>query len=177
LIEDLLNLSRVTRREMDRQPVDLGALAREIAAELQAREPQRQVEFVIAPQMVVQGDAHLLRIALENLVGNAWKFTGKREQARIEVSCLPHPTPPLQAEEGREGVTYFVRDNGVGFDMTYAAKLFAPFQRLHGTEEFPGTGIGLATVQRIITRHGGRIWAEAAVDQGATFYFSLGGAQ
>jgi light-regulated signal transduction histidine kinase (bacteriophytochrome) len=168
LIEDLLKLSRVTRREMSRQPVDLGALAHEIAADLQAREPQRQAEFVIGPQMVVQGDAHLLHIALENLLGNAWKFTARRERAIIEFRVLDSSTPHPVC---------FIRDNGAGFDTTYADKLFAPFQRLHGTHEFPGTGIGLATVQRIIARHGGRIWAESAVDQGATFYFTLGGAQ
>ncbi len=171
LIDDLLTLSRITRREMTRQPVDLSALAREIAAELQAREPQRQAEFNIADGLTTEGDPHLLRIALENLLGNAWKFTGKREQTFIEFGKI---------ERGRAGDslsphTFFVRDNGAGFDMAYAGKLFAPFQRLHGLEEFPGTGIGLATVQRIVARHGGRVWAEAAVEQGATFYFTLGG--
>jgi PAS domain S-box-containing protein len=175
LIGDLLNLSRVTRHEMTRQPVDLNAMAREIAAELQAQDPQRQVELVIAEKMAAEGDPHLLRIALQNLLDNAWKFTGKREQARIEVGCLPHLIPPPLAREGRERAVYFVRDNGVGFDMAYADKLFAPFQRLHGMHEFPGTGIGLATVQRIVARYGGRVWTEAAVDQGATFYFTLGG--
>jgi len=191
LINDLLDLSRVTRAALTRQPVDLSALAREIAAELQAQDPQRQVEIVIAEGLAAEGDAHLLRIALENMLGNAWKFTGKREQARIEAGCLPHPVPPPHpsaspldslggrlragAGEGREGGIFFVRDNGAGFDMAYAGKLFAPFQRLHGVHEFPGTGIGLATVQRIVARHGGRVWAEAEVDQGATFYFTLGG--
>jgi len=163
LINDLLNLSRVTRGEFITRQVDLSTLAREIAAELQARDPQRKAEFAIDPQMVVQGDAHLLRIALNNLLGNAWKFTGPRLQAHIEVGL---------AEQAGERI-YFVRDNGVGFDMTYADKLFTPFQRLHGMREFPGTGIGLATVQRIITRHGGRVWPEAAVDQGATFFFTI----
>jgi len=163
LINDLLNLSRVTRGEFITRQVDLSTLAREIAAELQARDPQRKAEFAIDPQMVVQGDAHLLRIALENLLGNAWKFTGPRPQAHIEVGL---------AEQAGERI-YFVRDDGVGFDMTYADKLFTPFQRLHGMREFPGTGIGLATVQRIITRHGGRVWPEAAVDQGATFFFTI----
>jgi len=165
LIEDLLNLSRITRRDMGRQEVDLSVLAREIAAELRASDPQRQVEFVIADEMIVQGDASLLRIVLENLMNNAWKFTGHRPQARIEVGIT---------QSQADGKVFLVRDNGVAFDMAYAHKLFAPFQRLHGMKEFPGTGIGLVTVQRIITRHGGRIWTEATVEQGATFYFTLG---
>jgi signal transduction histidine kinase len=165
LINDLLHLSRVTRREFVTEQVDLSGFAREIAAELQAEDPQRKAEFVIEPQMFVQGDAHLLRIVLENLLSNAWKFTSPRPRAQIEVGM---------AEQTGEHI-YFVRDNGVGFNMTYADKLFAPFQRLHGMREFPGTGIGLATVKRIITRYGGRVWPEAAVDQGATFYFTLGG--
>ena len=165
LIEDLLNLSRITRREMSHQKVDLAELARMIAANLQADEPQRQVEFIIADEMVVQGDLHLLQIALENLIHNAWKFTGRCALARIEVGMTP-------SQAG--GAAYFIRDNGVGFDMIYADKLFVPFQRLHAVHEFPGTGIGLVTVQRIITRHGGRVWTEAAIDQGATFYFTLG---
>jgi PAS domain S-box-containing protein len=163
LINDLLNLSRVTRCEFVTGWVDLSGLAREVAAELQARDPQRKTEFAIDPQMVVQGDAHLLRIALENLMNNAWKFTGLRPQVRIEVGMV---------EQAGERI-YFVRDNGVGFNMAYADKLFVPFQRLHGMREFPGTGIGLATVQRIITRHGGRVWPKAAVDQGATFFFTI----
>ena len=182
LIDDLLNLSRVTRSQLARQRVDLSALAREIAAELQTHDPPRQVELVIAGEAVVQGDAHLLRIALENLMDNAWKFTGPRPQALIEFGVKPaHELPQSaignqQSAIGSQQSVYFVRDNGVGFDMAYADQLFAPFQRLHGMREFPGTGIGLATVQRIIHRHGGRVWPEAAVDQGATFYFTLGGA-
>jgi PAS domain S-box-containing protein len=179
LIDDLLTLSRVTRHELSRQQVDLSVLAREITAELQVRDPQRQVEFVIAERLATKADPHLLRIALQNLLDNAWKFTGKREQARIEIGSLPHPIPPphpsASLREGKEGSVYFVRDNGVGFDMAYAGKLFAPFQRLHAMHEFPGTGIGLATVQRIVARHGGRVWTEAKVNQGATFYFTLGG--
>ena len=167
LINDLLNLSRVTRREMTRSSVDLSALTKKIVMELQAQEPQRQVEFVIAEGMMVQGDAHLLRLALENLLSNAWKFTGPHSQARIEVGVMKRT----------EEAIHFVRDNGVGFDMAYSDKLFIPFQRLHSMHEFPGTGIGLATVHRIITRHGGRIWPEAAVNQGASFYFTLGGFQ
>jgi light-regulated signal transduction histidine kinase (bacteriophytochrome) len=164
LINDLLNLSRITRREMSRQQVDLSSLAQEIAAELHTSNPQRQVEVVIADEMTVQGDAPLLRIVLENLMNNAWKFTGQQPQAHIEVGMT---------QQSGECV-YFVRDNGAGFDMAYVNKLFAPFQRLHSMQEFPGTGIGLVTVQRIITRHGGRIWTEAAVNQGAAFYFTLG---
>jgi len=181
LISDLLNLSRVTRAEFTRQPVDLAALAREIAAEIQQREPLRQAQFGIADQLSVQGDAALLRIALRNLLENAWKFTGTRTETRIEVGVIDDCRTAIadvgeaskSAIGNRQSPIYYVRDNGVGFDMAYAAKLFVPFQRLHAMHEFPGTGIGLVTVQRIITRHGGRIWTEAAVDQGATFYFTL----
>jgi len=163
LIDDLLNLSRVTRAQMRVGSVDLSALAEGIATELQKSDPSRRVEFAIAPALLAQADPGLLGVVLENLLGNAWKFTGKRLGARIEVGVTPHNGRP----------TYFVRDNGAGFDMTYADKLFGAFQRLHRSGEFEGTGIGLATVQRIIHRHGGRIWAEAAPDQGATFYFTL----
>jgi PAS domain S-box-containing protein len=163
LIDDLLNLSRVTRAQMQLGPVDLSALARRIAADLRRLEPARDVEFVVAPDLVVRGDPGLLQVALENLLGNAWKFTAPRPRARIEVG--------VTQRDGR--AVYFVRDDGVGFDMRYADKLFGAFQRLHGTAEFAGTGIGLATVQRIIHRHGGRVWAEGAVGRGATFYFTL----
>lgn len=173
LIDDLLQLSRVTRAEMHHGPVDLTALAQTVAARLRATQPERQVEVVIQPGLTAHGDAALLEIVLTNLLGNAWKFGGTRCPARIEFGCLPHPTPPPKAGEGREGVIYFVRDNGVGFDMAYAQKLFGAFQRMHRASEFPGTGIGLATVQRIVHRHGGRVWAEAHVNQGATFYFTL----
>ncbi len=165
LINDLLNLSRVTRSELVRQQVDLSSIAQEIAAGLQAQSPEREVKFDIAAGLLVEGDARLLRIVLENLLNNAYKFTSRRPQATITVG----------RESGGERA-YYVRDNGAGFDMAYAGKLFAPFQRLHGMNEFPGTGIGLVTVQRIITRHGGRIWPEAAENSGATFYFTLGGA-
>ncbi|MDH7487704.1 MAG: PAS domain-containing protein [Anaerolineae bacterium] len=199
LINDLLDLSRITRQEMRYQRVDLSTLAREVAAELQAQNPQRPVEWVIADGLAAQGDPLLLRLALQNLLGNAWKFTGGRECAIIEFGLLPSsPLPlgegsgvraPLPLGEGSgvrapsppgrgvgdEGPVYFVRDNGVGFDMAYADRLFAPFQRLHSQHEFPGTGIGLAIVQRIVTRHGGRVWVEAEVNRGATFYFTLGG--
>src|SRR5262249_45067516 len=161
--DDLLNLSRVTRTEMRRESVDLSALAQTIASDLQQGQPDRQVELVIQDRVVGTGDARLLRVVLENLLGNAWKFTGKQDQAHIEFGVK---------HEAGESV-YFLRDDGVGFDMAYADKLFGTFQRLHSLREFEGTGVGLATVQRIIQRHGGRIWAEAAVGQGASVYFTL----
>ena len=163
LIDDMLNLSRVTRSEMHRERVDMGAVAQSIAAELRRAQPERKAEFVVSPGLYADGDAHLLRIALENLLRNAWKFSGKKPEARIEFGVKEY--------EGRPA--FFVRDNGAGFDMTYAGKLFGVFQRLHGMKEFPGTGIGLSIVMRIIHRHGGRIWAEGEVEKGATFYFTL----
>jgi PAS domain S-box-containing protein len=164
LIDDLLKLSRVTRSEMRRTEVDLSALVHNIAAELQQTQPERQVEWSIVPGLVANGDARLLRIALENLLNNAWKFT----------SSTIHPQIKFDATLNKDGkAVYFVRDNGAGFDMTYANKLFGAFQRLHSTTQFSGTGVGLATVQRIIHRHGGQVWAEGEVDQGATFYFTL----
>ena len=163
LIDDLLRLSRTARAEFHLRPVDLAAIARSVAAELQATDPARQVTWRIASRLPAQGDAALLRAALENLLGNAWKFTGRRPEACITVDLVLREGEPV----------FFVRDNGAGFDMQYAAKLFGPFQRLHAQEEFPGTGIGLATVQRIVHRHGGRVWAEGAVDAGATVYFTL----
>jgi signal transduction histidine kinase len=165
LIEDLLNLSRVSRSEVQQVHVDLSALARTVAAELQRAQPDRAVAFAIESGVTAQGDPGLLRVALENLLGNSWKFTRKHAGARIEFGTVR-----------RDGETmYFVRDDGAGFDMAYAGKLFHPFQRLHSAEEFEGTGIGLATVQRIVRRHGGRVWGEGAVEQGATFYFMLEG--
>ena len=164
LIDDLLNLSRLTRGEIRREPVDLSALARTIVADLQKTEPDRRVTCVIAEGLVVKGDPHLLRLALVNLLGNAWKFTGRQACARIEFGLTQRNGTP----------TYFVRDDGVGFDMAYVGKLFGAFQRLHDSSQFQGTGIGLVTVQRIIHRQGGQIWAEAVVEQGATFYFTLG---
>src|SRR5581483_1888540 len=163
LIYDLLYLSRVSRSELRSQPVNLSTLARAVTDALQSSEPRRAAEFVIAPDLVVHGDERLLRIALENLLGNAWKFTGRIPRSRIEFGVIS------QAEH----CAYFVRDNGIGFDMAYVGKLFGTFQRLHSEADFPGTGIGLVTVQRIIHRHGGRIWAEGATNQGATFYFTL----
>jgi hypothetical protein len=163
LIDDMLNLSRVARKEICVETVDLSAMAQTIAAELRRSQPERQVELVIADGMVADGDSGLLKSALENLIGNAWKFTGKRSEAKIEFGITR-----------RDGNTaYFVRDNGAGFDTAYADKLFGAFQRLHGHNEFSGTGVGLATVQRIIHRHGGQVWAEGEVDKGATFYFTL----
>ena len=163
LIDDLLTLARVTRAELNVGDVDLSALAGEVARELRERDPARDVEVSIAPDLATRGDARLMRVALENLLANAWKFTGERASAHIEF--------------GRGGVNgeavYFVRDNGAGFDMAYAGKLFGAFQRLHDANKFPGTGIGLATVQRIIRKHGGRIWAEAETGKGATFFFTL----
>jgi light-regulated signal transduction histidine kinase (bacteriophytochrome) len=163
LINDLLKLSRVTRADFSRQPLDLSSLAQRIAAELQSASPLRRVELDITANMLVQGDENLLKILLENLLDNAYKFTIQREQAAIQVGVLE--------QEGRP--VYFVRDNGAGFDMDSADRLFSPFQRLHSETEFPGTGIGLATVKRIIHLHGGRVWAESAVDKGAAFYFTL----
>lgn len=163
LIDDLLALSRIGRTELHKRHVDLSDLAKGVAAELNRRDPQRQVEFVVAEGMVVEADAKLIRVAFDNLFGNAWKFTAKSPHPRVEVGELP----------GEECPVYFVRDNGVGFDMAYADKLFNPFQRLHSESDFPGTGIGLATVFRIIELHAGRVWAESAAGQGATFFFSL----
>jgi light-regulated signal transduction histidine kinase (bacteriophytochrome) len=163
LIDDLLALAYVTRIEMSCERVDLSVLVCSIAEELQKMEPGRQVEWGIADSLTVHADARLLRIALENLLGNAWKYTGKQAQARIEFGITQQESRPV----------YFLRDNGAGFDMAHANKLFGVFQRLHGATEFPGTGIGLATVQRILLRHGGQVWAEGAVGQGATFYFTL----
>ena len=164
LINDLLDLSRITRAELILQAVNISKLADDISAGLQSQAPQRQVKFEISANMLVSGDPVLLNIALENLLNNAFKFTNQRDKAVIQVGITVQAGKPA----------YFVRDNGAGFDMAYAQKLFTPFHRLHGMHEFPGTGIGLATVQRIISRHGGRIWAESAVGQGATFYFTLG---
>jgi light-regulated signal transduction histidine kinase (bacteriophytochrome) len=164
LIDDLIKLARVARAEMKREAVDFSALAGSLLTDLQASEPERKVDWHIEPGLIAAGDARLLRVALDNLLGNAWKFTGMQTDARIEFGVLQKKTG---------GTAYFVRDNGVGFDMTYADKLFGAFQRLHTVNEFPGTGIGLATVQRIIHRHGGRVWAEGTAGKGATFYFSL----
>ena len=163
LIDDLLKLARVTRAEMRTEAVDLSAIAQDIVAELRRTAPQRPVEFAIAPGLHARGDARLLRVVLENLLRNSWKYTGNQPRPRIEFAT---------ADENGQRV-FMLRDNGAGFDMKYADKLFGVFQRLHTAAEFEGTGVGLATVRRIVTRHGGRIWAEGAVDKGATFYFTL----
>ena len=148
---------------MEDTSVDLSAIAQTVAGRLQAAQPERQVELVIQPGLTALGDPRLLEIVLTNLLSNAWKFTGARSPARIEFGKT----------EIEDRQTFFVRDNGVGFDMAFAQKLFGAFQRMHKLSEYPGTGIGLATVQRIIHRHGGKVWAEAQVDRGATFYFTL----
>jgi PAS domain S-box-containing protein len=163
LIDDLLSLSRVTRDEMKREDVDLSSLAEQLLADLKQHQPQRKVEISIASDMHVHGDPSLLRIAMENLLRNAWKFTARRAVAHIELGTLH--------EDGKR--VYFVKDNGAGFEMKYAGKLFGAFQRMHRVTDFEGTGIGLAIVSRIIRRHGGRIWADAAPEQGATFFFTL----
>ena len=163
LIDDLLQLSRVTRGELRRQRVDLSALVRRILAEHAQREPQRMVDVKVEDVLSADGDERLLTLALDNLLSNAWKFTSKKSCAVIEVGCM----------RNGDARVFFVKDDGAGFDMQYASKLFNPFQRLHGTAEFPGIGIGLATVQRVVRRHGGKIRAEAGVDKGATFSFTL----
>lgn len=164
LIDDLLKLAQVTGGEFHRKEIDMSWLVRTVTQELQQGELQRQVEFTIEEGLATNGDPRLLRLALENLLGNALKYTRPRNQAIIEFGAVDHNGEPA----------FFVRDNGVGFDMSYADKLFGAFQRLHRGDEFEGTGIGLATVKRIIRRHGGEVWAESAVDQGATFFFTLG---
>jgi signal transduction histidine kinase len=162
LIEDLLKLSRVSRSEIQHADINLSTIAQEIAADLKRADPARTTEFSIAPGIVANGDERLLRLVIDNLLRNAWKFTLKRPETRIEFG-----------RTDGEGSPFFVRDNGVGFDMAYAGKLFGVFQRLHSASEFAGSGVGLAIVQRVINRHGGRVWAEAKVNSGATFYFTL----
>jgi len=164
LIEALLQLSRITRSELTRQNVDLSGIARDVASELLRRDTQRHPNLHIQDGLMAQGDPALLRIVLENLLQNAWKFTRKKAEAEIEFNTT----------RVDEEAVFCLRDNGAGFDMAYADKLFSPFRRLHKATDFEGTGIGLATVARVIHRHGGRIWAEGKVDQGAAFYFTLG---
>jgi PAS domain S-box-containing protein len=163
LMDDLLKLSRVTRSDLNFERINLSDMAHKIVDELRNDDPKRKVKVTIAPNMHANGDKNLLGLVLQNLLGNAWKYSSKTSEPRIEMGTLEH--------NGKRA--YFVRDNGVGFDMTYADKLFKPFQRLHKATEFTGTGIGLATVQRIIRRHGGEVWAESKVGEGATFYFTL----
>lgn len=164
LINDLLKLARISRSDLQRESIELSAIAGEVVASLRQDDPQRSLAFSAQPGLHAHGDPRLLRIVMENLLGNAWKFTGKRADAGIEVGSV---------REGAETI-YYVRDNGAGFDMDYKDKLFGAFQRLHDASEFPGSGIGLATVERIIHRHGGRIWAESVAGKGSTFYFTLG---
>jgi light-regulated signal transduction histidine kinase (bacteriophytochrome) len=167
LIDDMLQLSRISRSEMDCEAVDISVQVHLIIEELRRIEPERVVEVVIQDNLIASGDPKLIHVALENLIGNAWKFTSKRNDARIEfgISLTDDTT------------AYFVRDNGAGFDMAYVDKLFVPFQRLHAYTDFSGTGIGLSIVQRIIHRHGGEIWATGILDQGATIYFTLENSQ
>lgn len=163
LIDDILALSRLTRSEMHRQEVDLSSMAAGIAEELAAERPDHPVDISIEPEMTARGDPVLLGVVLENLLGNAFKFTKGCERARIEFGSF----------EDRGRAVYFVRDNGAGFDMAYARRLFGAFQRLHSQSEFPGSGIGLATVQRAVLRHGGEVWAEGEPEKGATFFFTI----
>lgn len=163
LIEDILCFSKMANAELRMEPVDLGTMAQRIITDFQTQEPERKVELVIGNQLSTEADGVLLQTVLENLLGNAWKYTGKNEQSRIEFGCR---------EEAGQRI-YFVKDDGVGFDMGRLDRLFKPFQRLHLKDDFPGTGIGLASVQRIISRHGGRVWAEGCPGEGATFYFTL----
>ncbi len=164
LVDDLLTLSKVARTEMKRERVDLSDLSAHIVNELRRQAPERVVHVTVTPGLAARGDARLLSQAMQNLIENAWKFTSRRDVGAIDVG---------QTRDAAGTHTFFVRDNGAGFDPDYADKLFGPFQRLHSVSEFPGTGIGLATVQRIIHRHGGRVWAEGRVEQGACFYFTL----
>jgi light-regulated signal transduction histidine kinase (bacteriophytochrome) len=164
LIDSLLRLARISRVAMNRELVDLSALARDIASGLEEADPDRSVEVTIEPGLEAWGDRRLLAVALDNLIGNSWKYTERQPESRIELASVQ-----VNGERA-----FMVRDNGAGFDMQYADKLFGEFQRLHSEEEFEGTGVGLATVRRIVSRHGGTIWAESAVGHGATFYFKLG---
>jgi len=164
LIDDLLKLSRPTQQEMVRKRVDLSVLANDVYNELCRIEPGHVIEIIIGDKLITNADTRLLRVVLANLFSNAMKFSHKVPHAKIEFNSI---------KNGSEQV-FFVRDNGAGFDMQFAGKLFGAFERLHNSSEFEGSGIGLATVQRIINRHGGRLWAEAAINQGATFYFTLG---
>jgi light-regulated signal transduction histidine kinase (bacteriophytochrome) len=163
LTEDLLRLSRITRSQLKRERVDLALLAREVVHELRQTDTRRDVVFAISDSLETHADPGLMRVALNNLLGNAWKYTGRRQQALISIG-----------QEQRNGqMVFYVRDNGAGFDMSYASKLFAPFQRLHSAREFPGSGVGLACVARVIHKHGGRIWADAKTGEGAAFFFTI----
>ncbi len=163
LIDDLLKLSRITREKLNRESIDLSVLAQKIARELKKSKPERRVKFIIADSLNAYCDPRLMRVVLDNLLGNAWKFTSGKSEAKIEFGKMVHNV----------GVAFYVRDNGAGFNQANVHKLFTPFRRLHRRAEFEGSGIGLATVQRIIHRHGGKVWAEGKVGKGATFYFTL----
>jgi len=183
LIDDLLRFSRLSRQQLNKQSVTMDEMVRQVLEELQAVQEGKEVEITIGKLPECQADPALLKQVWVNLLSNALKFTRKCGAAKIEVGYLPHPklpaaltgTDPAAKFEGNGGGAYFVKDNGVGFDMQYVNKLFGVFQRLHRAEDYEGTGVGLAIVQRVIHRHGGRVWAEAEVDKGATFYFTLGG--
>jgi light-regulated signal transduction histidine kinase (bacteriophytochrome) len=164
LIEDIMVLSRISRKDMQREPVDLSVAALDVAHGLSESQPQRNVEVDVEPGLVADGDPKLLRILMENLLANAWKFTALQAHPRIEVGALP-------SKNGER--VFYVQDNGAGFDMEHAGRLFTPFQRLHSEAQFPGNGVGLATVQRVVRRHGGRVWAQGKVSQGATFFFTV----
>jgi light-regulated signal transduction histidine kinase (bacteriophytochrome) len=162
-IDDLLRLTGISREPLHRQQIDLSLIAKTVIHELRHTEPQRKVAIEIARTLPAFADNRLMTIALSNIIGNAWKYSSKNQDARIEVGIL----------SAKNGNTFFVRDNGAGFDMRFVEKIFQPFQRLHSESQFPGTGIGLAIVQKIIHRHGGKIWAESEIGKGATFYFTL----
>jgi light-regulated signal transduction histidine kinase (bacteriophytochrome) len=164
LIDDLLELSKLSAAQLTRAPINLADIARDVIDELRRRDPARLVAFETDREIVADADDRLMRVVFENLLGNAWKFTARAAAPRISLHAETHASGPVFA----------VRDNGAGFDMAFASKLFAPFQRLHDEADYPGTGIGLATVQRILDRHGGRVWAEGAVGQGAAIFFTLG---
>jgi len=163
LIDDLLELSKLSAAQLHRTPINLADIARDVIDELRRRDPARLVAFETEREIVADADARLMRVVFENLLGNAWKFTARAAAPRISFHVETHAS----------GTVFAVRDNGAGFDMAFASKLFAPFQRLHDEADYPGTGIGLATVQRILDRHGGRVWAEGAVGQGAAIFFTL----
>ena len=173
LTNAFLKLSQVTQSELSRESINLSDMATIIAADLRQARPERRVKFVIEHDLKTRGDKRLLKVLMENLLGNAWKYTSKRPQARIEFGAMPASSCTDSKAAPQPAAVYYVRDDGAGFDMAHAGKLFGAFQRLHAQSEFEGTGVGLATVQRVIHRHGGNVWAEGAVDRGATFYFTL----
>jgi light-regulated signal transduction histidine kinase (bacteriophytochrome) len=175
LIDALLELSRMTCGNLNRSTVDLSMLAKNEADELAKTEPGRRVEFLILDGITAEGDPVLMHVMIANLIGNAWKFSAKREQARIEFGVLDRgmADDKFETQKPKPETVYFIKDNGAGFDMAYSDKLFGVFQRLHSNEEFEGTGIGLAIVKRIVTRHGGRVWAESKPGEGTAMYFAL----